>query len=688
MKHGVLLFWFLFLISIKGAYVFGQKYAWTDSRSSIRTQGTLGVLWEYGNLPFYLSDAYPAQNIKVHGNATFSFGILPIRIQGEYNTLTPISGIPQMVTVSFDPHLFQKNLIDKHARDVKINHKQIDSLRAVERLDYQKLAYSDMQITQFEIRYDTLTEKLRKEGALNTDQNGALSVDEVVFHSDLFSDRDLKVIHEYNRMLAKHSELLAHIARLHSEIEQLERLNLMAAMPEKQTGELSKWEEVLSSVRALQVGRVSPNDSRYLIHGTPLNGFFSAITYRDIYVSAAHGKSIRNNIDFINTVDDNVNSAADPFYTRNRNHGGTTISSMKAGYGEKQNTHLHVGFMSGKWGDQLFPFSPDANADNQVIEVDARIKLKADHTLDLTLGRSVTQNHSELSAGSGDLFNPLENVEQNAYFIQYRGFFKKLGLKLDLDFEQRNPQFHSVGMGNLRSDRRQWRARVEQRIVRGLQLGLKYRYEHNNLFNTGLSRTSLSSLGGYAKIKPVKNLSLRIEFLPLVIKTEFLHENMKDVVFQNNLYNFVAVYSPLIGQFRPVCTMNVNHYQINQELNNQRATNISAVVNIPIKSLTFSANGSLFSSNAELSTNNYGHAGISAQYSTTKWNVTVTGNYFQSHLVSSDWGAGIAGNYSFSRFKLSAEWGKQAFGPFFLNLEDNGRSSFPYRFELGLVLTW
>jgi hypothetical protein len=688
MNQGLLPFWLLFLFCVSGSPLYGQKNAQANSRNPIRTSGTVGIAWEYGNLPFYLSDTYPAQNFRIHANATFNMGLVPIKVHGQHNTLTPVSGIPQLFTVSFDPHQFQKNLRDKHLRDLKVNQQKIDSLRSIEQFDYKKLAYVDMQLRSFKLKNSTIIDKLKKAGVLYEDHRGISFIDSTELNSDIFSTEDLKTIHKYNLLLKRRGEFVSHLAQLHSEIEQMERLNLMTVMPESHTGEITRWEEVLSSVRALQIGRVSPNDSRYLIYGTPMNGFYSAFTYRDIYLSAAHGKSVRNNIDFINTLDDNVNMAADPFYTRNMNQGGTTLSSLKAGYGEKQNSHLHLGLLSGKWGDNLFPFSPNENPDNLVMEVDARVKLSPNHVMDFTLGRSVLRNISENSQNSGDLLNPFENDDQNAYFIKYRGVFKKIGLKVVFDFEQRNPLFQSIGMGNLRSDRRQLRATAEKRVLDGLSIGIKYRFEHNNIFNTGISRTSLRSLGGYAKIKPMKNLSFRFEFLPLIITTEFLKESLQDATYQNNLYNFVAVYSPKIGRFRPVCSFNINHYQINQSLNNQGATNVNAVLNLPFKKVTLGANGSFFRSNASLSSNNYGHVGISTQYSAGKWNLAVSGNYFHSEFVKSDWGAGISGNYTLNRFKLSAEWGKQAFGPFLLNLEDNGRSSYPYRFEFGVALTW
>jgi hypothetical protein len=85
--------------------------------------------------------------------------------------------------------------------------------------------------------------------------------------------------------------------------------------------------------------------------------------------------------------------------------------------------------------------------------------------MDFTLGRSVLRNISENSQNSGDLLNPFENDDQNAYFIKYRGVFKKIGLKVVFDFEQRNPLFQSIGMGNLRSDIRQLRATAEKRVL-------------------------------------------------------------------------------------------------------------------------------------------------------------------------------------------------------------------------------
>jgi hypothetical protein len=317
-------------------------------------------------------------------------------------------------------------------------------------------------------------------------------------------------------------------------------------------------------VDKLDIGYAYPSYSTFLINGIGVNGINIESTYKKWYMALSYGTSkdsrlcSTNNQYFLQKFYD--------FFDSNNLKDGKSLTTIKVGIGEKEESHFYVGFLYG-YGSQsplYFNYSPGINQPpkekNYVIELDGKIRLSKCSSVDILFGKSVVSdeeariNHENLIS---NLFN--FNKRTNALLLKFNSYIKLTKTKITLSAKWIDPFFNSFGIGYMKSDVFSYDIKADQPISRKIKVSCFYRSNQNNLLNISLAKCSYKSIGLSLSYKINRHISLKGMFDPIFQKIE-IPENNKNLKFKSYLSNAIVSINTTKGKVKSLLNFIFNFY--------------------------------------------------------------------------------------------------------------------------------
>ncbi len=229
--------------------------------------------------------------------------------------------------------------------------------------------------------------------------------------------------------------------------QKLEDLKLMQT-----TEYLSKPELLLSRIKALQLGMSYPSYTPYTLQAMPVSGAHVEYAAKCWYAAA--------------TVSQNLAIVSLPTNSHRRLYAG------RIGWGEKDNNHLCLTFLTGQDDKWLLP--TDSLLFNPFLDTTFYNKPRRNHVLGLEgnyqitswlrvrgeVNQAVTALNTQVTdVAIGDLFQPVGNGSGTGSFVQ-TGMASKMEITavvnarttLAGNYERISPYYHSLGVPFLRND--------------------------------------------------------------------------------------------------------------------------------------------------------------------------------------------------------------------------------------------
>ncbi len=652
-------------------------------------RGQISVGYEYGLLPFLVSENPIQGNFKSEGKIGLNLFELPFDVSYYYSNLGTISGFNNHFTFRFNYQEFQQNLKKKLLADRMNSLDRIDSLEHInqdlqKKLNYLQLIKSgqlSVPINIPTITTDTLIPNTGLPTAPALDSN-ALPTTYLTWNDSL-----------ENVMNGLTNSISGCQAQL-DQLNQFANLNTdslynAGALPEKYFP--NKLASFLGYVKKLDVGMTYPNYSEFLISRIPVRGINFEMEKNKFYLAFTHGKTV-NNIFFTNNlIYNNLNSVRNlyNFFSFNNIDEGRRVSSIKLGYGKKQDSHLHVGLLYGlgKVSYQDTSFLADKES-NLVGELDGRINIGKSQFLAINYGRSVVQvNNINLENEASLMDHLLDfNNRTNAIMTKYELDLKST--KIKASWRLIDPFFRSFGLGFIRSDNIRYQVKVDQKLSKKFKVGGFIRKENDNVLGIYDYQNHLLSYGLNSTWRPSKRWMFKLDYRPIVHQVQSSYDSLG---FQNNnwIVNAVANYNNRKGETYFFVTGIYSYYQLFNGESNNSYTNVNASLNIQHKDVI--QNNLIFNyfNTSDTSSSPIAYV-LQNDFSFLKGSTRLTGLVKAALLTNGlDLGYGLRAEVPISKnivFEASAE--KLVYGDFYNSFFGSSFDEFPYYFSVSLRINW
>lgn len=514
------------------------------------TSGEVSVGYEYGFLPFSMLLSPPDNNLRSTGLLNFQVKKLPFNASYYYSSLGYLSGINNHFNIKFDVNTYIQNLKEellavKIERSFKIDSLQFQKQGLSTKLDYYK------SLQQKEINAEKLREK-QKDIHL-PDTAVTFPKDSLNTDTSALADKKPKKKNGNNDKKAKADSLSREVAALEKDIEEvnksiaeLEKLNNYRSytdnisandipMPEEQ----SKFVKFLLAIRKLEVGLTSPDFSEFLVSRTMVKGVNTEFQFKDYYLAFTYGTAV--NVMLNSQISQpNVGEQFYNFLSVRNVNSGRKITAVKAGYGEKEESHIYGGLLYGmgklNYGE---PYSD--NETNLVVEIDGRLKFFKYHTLDMVYGRSALQVKSVLENDEKLLiqlfnFKNRSNALLSAYQLKFKGTTFKLMYRII------DPFYRSYGVQFIRNDRVRYEVKAKQKLGKKVTVGAFARRENDNLLGIHPNKNVFLSYGTDVSYRPTKHWLLKADYRPFVQQVNTVADT-GSINNKNYIINTVASYN-------------------------------------------------------------------------------------------------------------------------------------------------
>ena len=296
----------------------------------------------------------------------------------------------------------------------------------------------------------------------------------------------------------------------------------------KSFGLMSKTQQWLSGIEALELGTSYPYYSRLSMSSLSVNGVHIEWNPGPIYIAATYGQSARQTYNTEFVIPD-LNLAQKTFAT-------------KLGYGSPYGNHFHLVYISIK--DKVNSLSldnPTKPQSNNIFGIDGQVSIFSDKvkiggelmssllTRDHTI---VTKDGNEFDRSVIPLNGLFGNINaSSSYDIAWRAFtdvkFFGNNTKVKASMERVGPNYYSLGSPTLLNDLLRWKAELRQSFFKHrLSVSAFARQDANNL-NPLLTtnKTSLQSYGLSTMLHFPKFPSMMFSYAPYSQKSELINNN-------------------------------------------------------------------------------------------------------------------------------------------------------------------
>jgi len=678
---------------------------------------------EYGVLPFLISNDIPQDNFISEGQLGLEIYQLPFNVSYRYSSKGTLSGINNHFTVDFDAEKFiqsQKNKIEQKKNErlkkidslelklqelerksdyldkykdqtVEVPSQDIDiqkpNLPQTEMIDISKMLEDSIPIEEIKRLIYLKSQKLddlKKNGLKRTDKfkdsidSEKLKVNELITSTEALLDKykSLPELQEPN--VDEHRSRFDHKEKIETKTKSIKH----------------KITSIASGIKKFGVGLTNPYFSEFLVSRTPLRGINMEYNKKKIYVAFAHGKTVNNLFLTNNVLQNNLNLVQNSFnfFEFNNVQNGRRITALKAGYGNKNESHIYFGFLNGLGKVSYQDSSLNTfNESNFVLEIDARIKLKK-HEFNLVSGKSAIKTIGIADSANTSLLRNLSdfNFRSNALMGSYEYKLKKTELFAGVRLI--DPFFRSLGVGFLRSDNLRFEVKMKRSLNKKIELGGFFRKERDNLIGIYAFENIIQSYGVDINYKLSKRWMLRMDVRPLNINTIESNSliDTNNISNQNLIVNLISSYNRRIKETYISGTALFSHYQllVNNNINVYQNTNLS--LNIQKKqvlSYDFIFNN-LRSTDEETSPFN-NLLQVATTLTKSKYSLQGSIKYGFGMTRPGDFGYGLnLTGFVTKHIGLNIRAEKVVLGDFYSNIFQQELDEFPFYFAGNILIKW
>ncbi|MBN8702775.1 MAG: hypothetical protein J0M08_06905 [Bacteroidetes bacterium] len=558
--------------------------------------GSISLGYEYGWLPYAMNSKIPVGNYKAEGDISFSAFNMPLKLNFFYSDVRYNTGLNNNFRISYDINAYKEEQIKKISQELVGYKNEVSNMQEQEQVLKQKLFSMQSQKVKLDLeknipKVDKPTynkPSLNTPGltGINAPQTPALNqTPSIPFTDSLKIDSlDIKSVSidssriaskgkfTYDTVTTKINEYQAQLNKVQSSLaekrETINKLQELAKNPLANNPFASKKENFLSGIKKLEIGLCYPTYSTFLVNNLPVKGvnvqhernnwftaFTCGTTVSNLLFSAApvqnilqNTKNLYNTFDFTNLQD------------------GRKIAAVKTGWGKKENTHVHFGFLYGT-GLTSYIRNPENNTippygteRNTVVELDIKYEFSKNHSIDVIYGKSTLQDISLGKVDANATIQRLtENNHSNAALIRYNGFLVKSKTRLTYSTRYIEPFFRSFGIAYMRSDNLRHEARVEQQINSKLKYTGTLRYDTDNLLNLYQYKTRMYTWGNSVQWKVNRRLNIRLIYNPVWQHIDTGVDYWKN---KNGISNVVVSYVPKTENASVQLTAMYGYYRI------------------------------------------------------------------------------------------------------------------------------
>lgn len=331
---------------------------------------------------------------------------------------------------------------------------------------------------------------------------------------------------EYERLLDKREGLLQlknemrGILAMKERLEEAEKLRTMSYEsllndPKvlKRVGALEKAQKLLSQVRRFGVGTVFPYHSAFTLDGVSVKGVDVEVAPSGFYAGVTLGKIQQTAFVF-----DTLGELAP-----------RSIFAARVGYGEPEGNHLHLHMLNASEADN----EAFAARRNQVLGLSGQYRLFGDRVrIEGEWAHSRLRNDpSQVVKDSitwEDRLRQSTDVQGDAW--QLRAEFRPTQkTQIRARYAWVAPEFYSMGVPLLITDRERYEFRGEQRLLDGkISLSAFYRKDADNLVPYKFTQTTATSAGFDLEFRPKQLPYIRVSYAPF-----FQQNDRSDSLAQN-----------------------------------------------------------------------------------------------------------------------------------------------------------
>lgn len=306
------------------------------------------------------------------------------------------------------------------------------------------------------------------------------------------------------------------------------RIQRLKAVMHGSKGQGGLATRVAHGIKRLEVGTCSPASSEFLINGITFQGLSFEYARNDLFLSFDRGRSFDETWMDADPVSRNLRVLHQSlFFSDAQELNPRKLTAIRVGYGERQRTHLHIGYLTGDREElPMGVFLQGGGGDalrNHVVEVDAGYAPWQGHLLRVVYARSSVgpvQNTAEgedRTSGSG-LFDPALGNDQ-AVKLLWSSEFKRTRTRTDIEFRSISPMFQSYGLAFVRNGSRAVEGKLDQPLGERLRLRGRYTMEERSGANYGAGQSMFLQRGQTHLIyRPTRSIAIRTGYIPVWTK--------------------------------------------------------------------------------------------------------------------------------------------------------------------------
>ncbi len=545
--------------------------------------------YDYGYYPYFVSSEMPRGFASIGGNIAVNLLSLPFNVSGYYNELGNLNGTNNYFRFSFDANKYKESLVKKATYNLKAKESELLDLQKEKQALTQKLLYyqnleqinkskNDINVKNIFGNNSTVQkinaslpvkDSLTK--GLNIENSDSLGTKKIVSNKELNKDtlnvksfkvneisksaeldslkstqvnvKDLSKSYDSNEaklMISEYSEKLKDLNKKIDEVETGIKFLKNPDVPVKLKSKSGNFlDPFFKGISKFEIGTSYPSYSTFLINGVGVSGINLEGEINDIYVGFTYGLS--QDTRYYNNSNQYFLQKFANFFDYNNLSYGKRLTSFKIGYGKKEESHIHFGFLYGYGAEILYGFNSieinqNRTEKNYVFEIDAKWVIDKNNNLDMVYGKSYISSQDSLNnKGLAGLFD--FGTRSNALQLKYHTQFNVTKTKLALSCKLLDPLFRSYGVSSFKSDIFSYEIKADQTITKRIKTSIFYRSMEDNLLNLGLSKTRYQSLGSTTSLKLNKFVSIKGTYNPIFQKIKI--EGMSNLIFNSYLANGV-----------------------------------------------------------------------------------------------------------------------------------------------------
>lgn len=643
----------------------------------ISYSGNIQLETQYGLLPYSMEISTPQSNTILSGNTGVELGKIPLRISFYYSSLGYVSGINNYVRFSFDANQYKKNESIAKSKLNENHDLNIDSLYTI-RQDYtQKIAFIDYIKASDSLGQKSLGvnapdfDSTYKEQSPNYNSNG---------FQDSLTTRKNTMSSEINK-----------VENLIKGYESLKKINLSKIQID--SVEVKKPKSPFEYVKKIELGMCYPNYSKFLVANIPITGVSGEFQVNKVFIGFTYGKTISNFQDFTNESKPslNIENSVLSMLGMPDNPAGKLVGVLKTGYGTLEGSHIFIGGLYGSSNDNdvLNPYRNIHETRNIVFEVDGRLRIAKNHTIDLILAKS--KNIVVSPEFSGAKFNAkdfLSSKNNHAVSLIYTGSLKKTGTTYSISHRYIEPFFESYGVGFLRSDNSSTSVKVNQKLATKLSVSGNIRYHYDDVKNILGISNELLTYGASITFRPTRSLLIKGAYKPISLNT---FQNQLEVYKSNNsVLNVLATYNIRKKQNLFLGSIMFLRYDLSNDINRQSVSNFNITLSESINNRWLYEISANYLINSD--TNSYSDYMLlfKVGFKDKKYSVSTTlKNTLNEQDMAYDYGFVLGGKYKvfkslFAKFSVE----KVLLGNFYKNIGYEDFTDSNYRMRASLSVRW